>query len=136
LAKATSSSDDTFWILLAAAGGLGTSFFFLFTDVGRDFISNLTEGSSEAATIEDEIDEDPFQFYPYSTERTHGPVYAPGANPYLTLGLPYVQSGDPEIPYVHPAAADVIHPEMPDWYEQNRGNPIVDWLDKLLHGDR
>jgi len=131
----TTSKDDYWWLLLA--GGLGTSFFFLFTDIGRDILDKIgIPFDFRAPNFEDILGASPYQFYPYVPDTQSSiptpfqePDYITNPSPYWLYDTPYENVPGP-IPYVHPAATEEVVPPQIDYTPER--NPITEWIDKLM----
>ena len=127
--------DNTWWMLLA--GGLGTSFFLLFTDVGRDILDKLgIPFEGRRITLEDLLGQSPYQFYPYVPDyqsSVPSPFQEPDSvtnpSPYWLYDTPYQNIPGP-IPYTHPAAAEELARGPIDSTPDR--NPIGEWIDKIM----
>jgi hypothetical protein len=117
--------EESYTWLLVAAGGVG-AFFFLFTDIGREIIDKLFPDPRKPK-LADLVHEDPYSFYPspYRTRETQ----TEQENPYLLYDQPYIYTGNPDTPYVHPAAAEELYTPPPIVYPET--NPITDWINRL-----
>lgn len=111
------------------AGGIGTAFFFLFTDIGRDMLDSVGLFSEEPRkTLGDLIGESPYEFYPYIPSSTV-PDYVTNPNPYFLQGQPYQYVGGP-YGYANPAVAEELARPPPDYTWEE--NPITEWLGKIF----
>jgi hypothetical protein len=134
MANAPNKSNDIGMVLFL--GGVGTAFFLLFTDIGRNILDNFGILSTVEGlpTIGDLVGENPYQFYQIPYPSAEGvPDYIKNPNPYLLQGQPYTYIGG-DIPYVHPAAAREIMEDQPSGIYREP-DPLTVWLDKLFHGE-
>lgn len=130
----TTKQSNT-WMLLFA-GGIGTAFFLLFTDIGRELLEGIgvLDAVKGLPTLEQMIGKNPYEFYSYSQgddNLSKVPDYIQNPNPFFLTNQPYTYIGGP-IPYVHPAAAKELY-QPPPTYEPP--NPITEWIDKLFRGE-